>query len=664
MQHFGGNDRMRDWPAPQLTLTRFVGRSEEVDGVAHLLDSSHLVTVVGPPGVGKTRLAVEVARRSAGRFAGGLVPVALAAVPAAEDLAGALAGALAVRQRREADLTDSLVQAVRTADVLLLLDSCEHLAAPVGELVGRMLAGSPGLRVLATSRVPLGLPGERLHRLRPLGPAAAAELFLDRAALVTELAPDASTYALVDRLCSHLDGLPLAIELAARQARVLALPDLLDRLDTEVATAQIPHASSPEHRTLAATIAWSRGRLSPAQVDVLDDLSVFVDSFDLAAATAVVGDHSHLVQDLAALVDHSLLLAETGSSGELDYRLLEPVRQHAADHLERSGRSVRLRRAHALHTLAAATRAARGLMSVGGQYWYERLRQLEGNVLAAASWARGERSDLALRLVTCLAGYWEHRGQTNAAAARIGALLAVGIPAPGARAEALLALCQLGYRQGRYTEAVGHAEEAADLMTTLGSCDGTARALRALGQAAAAAGAPDRAVRCCERSLEIFRDLGDRQAQAWSLTVLAYAHFNADDLEAGAAAGTAALRLLESTDPAPAVSRRTHVGLSYVAFRRGDLAAHRRHLSATVADLRLLGAVDGEAEWMWSGLALAHSEGRMRAVLRLAGAARDLGQQGASIPRSPARSSPQRSRTPRTASGRPPRRSCAAPVPR
>lgn len=620
------------WPTPQFSLTRFVGRVSELDGVTRLLHGSHLVTLVGAPGAGKSRLAIEVARRVEPAFASGLVAVGLSAVSDSAEVAGEVAGALGLATDRGATITAAVVDALQDAELLLLLDNCEHVRGQVADLVTRIVAACPGVRVLATSRVLLSAPGEQLYRVQPLAADLAAELFIDRAALVTNLVLEGGTPAVIDQICERLDGLPLAIELAARQARALSLPELLTRLDTELARGESPVPADREQRTLTATIGWSFGQLSHSQAALFENLSVFVGTFDLPAVTALAEDDADPVTDLATLVDHSLVLTEPAESGELRYRLLEPIRQYAAIRLAETGRGELVRAAHAQHFLEVATSASRGLMGVGGHKRYAQLRNIETNVLTAVTWARSQNRDLALQLVTCLAGYWEHRGHINAARERIEALLYHGTLSPRTRAEALLGLAQLGYRQGRYDEAIAHAEAVVDLMRSLGDDDGEGRGLRSLGQVTATIGHAARAVECCERSIEIFRARGDRQAEAWSYTVLGYAHFTIGEIERGESAGAAALRLLESAEPAPAISRRTRVGLSYAAARRGDLAAHRKHLADTIADLRLLGATDGDAEWLWSAVSLAHNEGRMRSVLRLAGAARTLALQGIALP--------------------------------
>ena len=632
MQHSGVSDRSRDWPAPQFTLTSFVGREVEVDGVAHLLHEARLVTVVGPPGAGKTRLAVEVARHIALSADRDVVPVPLATASDSADLVSEIAMALDVPTDRDTTLTAAVLEVLRDAAVLLVLDNCEHVREQAAALVRRIITTCPQVRVLATSRVPLAVPGEQLHRIGPLDRSAAAQLFIDRARLVTSLVLESGTRSVVDQICERLDGLPLAIELAARQARTLSLPDLLVRLDTELAQAEIPAPTGPEHRTLTATLNWSCRRLAPAQAELLENLSVLVGAFDLRATSAVAGHRSDLVADLAILVDHSLLLAEPADGGELRYRLLEPIRQHAAVRLAGTPRAEHVRAAHARHFLEVARSASRGLMGIAGDREYRRLQRVEGNVLAAVAWARGRHSDLALQLVTCLAGYWEHRGHMNAARDRIKPLLGAAELSPRTQAEAWLALTQLGYRQGRYREAIAQAAGAVEVMRALGDHEGHARGLRALAQVAAAAGDSRRAIACCRESIALFAELGDRQAEAWSYTVLAYTHFTVDEIDEGVEADLAALRLLASAEPAPAIARRTRVGLSYSAARRGDLAGHRKYLAGAIADLQLLGAADGDSEWLWSGVSLAHSEGRMPAVLRLAGAARALARHGTAVP--------------------------------
>lgn len=263
------------WPGARFGLTHFIGREAETADVVQLLRDSRLVTLVGAPGAGKTRLAAEAAPMAARSFRDGLRPVALATVADADDAAAEIAVALGVRDEGDSGLESSLVEALRTAEVLVLLDSCEHVVHRLDGLVGRILDQAPRVRVLATSRVPLGIPGERIRRVPPLSRTASIELFTDRAGLVTDLVLDETGQEYVDQICQNLDGLPLAIELAARQTRALSLRDLLARLGTELPELAIAGSPAPAQRTLAATIAWSCRLLSAEQNQLFERLSVF-----------------------------------------------------------------------------------------------------------------------------------------------------------------------------------------------------------------------------------------------------------------------------------------------------------------------------------------------------------------------------------------------------
>ncbi|MFD6176006.1 MULTISPECIES: ATP-binding protein [unclassified Isoptericola] len=620
------------WPGMRDDLTRFVGRAAEITDTVQLLREHRLVTMVGAPGAGKTRLALQVARAAGGAFRDGVRTIGLAAVTGPDDLAPAVAAALGVGDDGDAAVEDALVDALGPAELLLLLDNGEHVAGRLAGLIGRVLVAAPRVRVLVTSRVPLAVPGERLSQVPPLSPGEAAELFTDRAALVTDLVLDDDGQDHVRRICERLDGLPLAIELVARRARALSLPDLLHELDGGLAAPRAENARGRPLGTMTATVAWSLRLLTPPQAALFEELSVLVGDFDAAAAQAVAGSIGPSLDDLAALVDHSLVRALPSAAGGLRYRVLEPLRQHGAALLAARGDADVVRRRHAEHFLALARRADRALMREDGHLWYPELARAERNVLAAVGWARELPTDLALQLVTPLVGFWDHRGSVNEGRARVDDLLHRGAPSPRTRAEALLALAHLGYRQGRYAEALGHAREVVDLMRGLDDDDGVARGLRALAMAAAGAEDAPLAVRAGEESVALFRALGDRQAEAWSDTVLGLARFVAGDVDGGAEADADALRVLESCGPVPAVSRRTHMGLTYAADRRHDVAGHRRHLAATIADLRLMGALDGDTEWMWSAATLAQREGRPAATLRVAGAARARGRHGSLLP--------------------------------
>ena len=283
-------------------LTSFVGRAVEVDEVAGLLGEYRLVTVTGPGGVGKTRLAGEVARRVAGRFADGVWLVELAAVREPALVPAAVAVALGLRQPPGMSIVESLATVLARQQLLLVLDNCEHVAEAAAELCGALLPAADDVRILATSREPVGIAGEARYRLPPLtlpglaGPAGAAgseavALFADRARQADpHFDLSGETGPVVARLVARLDGMPLAIELAAARVESLGVAQLLDRLDDRFALlASGDRLAAARHRSLAATVEWSYQLLSEHQRRVFRQLAVFPGPFTLDAAEAVAG---------------------------------------------------------------------------------------------------------------------------------------------------------------------------------------------------------------------------------------------------------------------------------------------------------------------------------------------------------------------------------------
>ena len=330
--------------------TSFVGRDDDLARVESLLEASHLVTLIGVGGVGKTRLALQVASEVADRFAEGSWFVDLAAVPDDESVPLALATALGMPRSTGGVLAETVVQYIGAKSLLLVLDNCEHVVDAVGELAERLVHGCPNARLLATSREALAVNGERLWPVRPLGlPAddrdavtsAPVQLFLDR---VRALRPDfqldqPGTEAVVD-ICRRLDGLPLAIELAAARARSLTPKDIAQRLDQRFSLLSGgKRRGVARHETLRAAVDWSYELLDDEERTVLTLVSVFAGGFTLEAAEAVADEatRSDLVVDtLDKLVDKSLLTVD-GGRVTTRYRLLETIRQYALEKLEAAG---------------------------------------------------------------------------------------------------------------------------------------------------------------------------------------------------------------------------------------------------------------------------------------------------------------------------------------
>ncbi|MUN35796.1 BTAD domain-containing putative transcriptional regulator [Actinomadura litoris] len=415
--------------APPAQLTSFVGRGAEMTGVGRLLSANRLVTLHGPGGVGKTRLAVEVAAQTSSAV-GEVCFVELAPLRDPAGLPRALLGALGLREgglRRDGpregggDAAERLAAALSGRALLLVLDNCEHLVAGVAALAARLLAASPDLRVLATSREPLGITGEHLWPVRPLDGDAAVRLFTERAEAVRPgVAGDPGT---IRRICAALDDLPLAIELAAARTRTLDLADLASRLDDRLAgRLGVPtrgaRTADERHRTLRSVVAWSWDLLTADERRAASRFTVFAGGASAASARRLCGDAA-----LESLTDRSLLEFAGGR-----YRMLETIRAYGAERLDPADG---IGREHACHYLALAEDADPHLRRAEQLEWLPVLAADHDNLLAALHWAAGTgETRLALRLCAALSHYLWIRGLSASAASDAATVLAELGPHP------------------------------------------------------------------------------------------------------------------------------------------------------------------------------------------------------------------------------------------
>lgn len=433
-------------PAP---LTALIGRERESDEVGGLLEGHRLVTLTGPGGVGKTRLAFHVA----GRAGAGVRLADLA--PVTPDLVGdVVARALGVVPEPGRSPAEVLADAAAGLDGLLLVDNCEHVVAAAADVVAALLRAGGPLRVLATSREPLGVPGEVTYQLRtldvpPAGAAttadiaqpAAVRLFVDRAAaavpgftLTDGVAPA------VAALCQRVDGLPLAIELAASRLRTFGPAELVEHLDRRFDLLSAgARTTGPRHRTLRGAIDWSYELLDGDERALFDRLGVFPADFDFDAVRAVHDtDREAVLTVLPRLVDKSLVTVAGGDTRR--YRLLESIRAYAAERLAAGGGEPDARARHAAHYLAFAGRAADGLRQAGQRAWFQLAAAEQPNVRAALAYTvdTGD-TDAAWRCVAALERFWDLAGQRREAHEWIRRILALGDPAPSPDAVAGLA---------------------------------------------------------------------------------------------------------------------------------------------------------------------------------------------------------------------------------
>ncbi|MFI0483386.1 BTAD domain-containing putative transcriptional regulator [Actinomadura sp. 9N215] len=404
-------------------LTSFVGREEELRRVGKMLADGRLVTLLGPGGAGKTRLAVE----AAGREGGDVCFVDLAPV-GPDEVAKALLGALGLRegamrpvQGEQPDAAERLVTALHGRRTLLVLDNCEHVVEPVAKLAHRLLSACPELRVLATSREALGITGEALRPLPPLelppgGTRAdeaaaypAVRLFLDRAEAVRPgFALDDGNADVVVGICRALDGLPLAIELAAARLRSLPVGEVATRLDDRFRLlSRGDRSAPPRHRTLRAVVEWSWALLDEAEQTLARRLTVFAGGFTLEAAVGVcaLADADELVAELA---DKSLLHGDGAR-----YRMLDTVRAFCAERLAEAGEADRYERAHAEYFLGLARRADPHLRGAEQLDWLGLLAAEHGNLHAALRWSVRRDRELGLGLTASLTWYWWLRGRVE-----------------------------------------------------------------------------------------------------------------------------------------------------------------------------------------------------------------------------------------------------------
>ncbi|WP_083983598.1 BTAD domain-containing putative transcriptional regulator [Actinomadura hibisca] len=649
-------------------LGELVGRADAIAETRVLLRDHRLVTLTGPGGVGKTRLALETAARSVAAFPDGVWLVELAG--SAAEPAEVIAATLGVRDEAgplECP-AERLGGALGDRRLLLVLDNCEHLIEEVAELAERLLSAAPGLRVLATSREPLDIPGERVEPVRPLHlPGAdiapetlrtfsAVELFVTRAAASSPgfaLTPE--TAAPVAAICRRLDGLPLALELAATRVRSLGVHELAARLDDRFTVLKAGKRGGPaRQRTLRAVIDWSWELLSPAERTVLRRLAVHADGCTLEAAERVSGADLDV---LPHLVDRSLVVHANGR-----YRLLESVAAYCQERLDEAGEQQELRERHARYYSDLAERAASKLRGPEQSVWLARLDQEYANLRLAL-----ETTADPLRLVNALAWYWYLRGRLTEARRALAKALEAS---SGPRAEAMAWHTGMVCAQGEgvseeaieeilaafdeplpraraqwfltnlrwyYGDLEKHNERARETLETFrshGDRWGEAAALVLLAKLAIVDGDLDALRASGERSLALFTELGDAWGRQEASDALSRWAEIVGDLELAARlrrdelrvaeelqmwtevsvklTGLGRLALLEGDlDRAEDLHRRAHTmarrhssrtaeefaatGLALVARRRGDLDAAEEYLRPWLEWLRSIGGTAGIA---------------------------------------------------------------------
>jgi predicted ATPase/class 3 adenylate cyclase len=574
-------------------LTSFIGREAELDALKELLGANRLVTLTGPAGTGKTSLAIELARREAGRFADGVWFTSLEAIGDPGLVPGALAETVGLVESGGAPAAERLQDFLVERRTLLVADNFEHVL-PAAALIADLLVAAPGLTVLATSRAPLRLAAEQEFPVPPLtvpavaprgdriggdgvgtdatvGEAAsdAIRLFLDRAARVRPgYRPSPDDLSAIAEICRRLDGLPLGIELAASRLSLLPAPELARLLRARLDLPGTERRDVPERqRTLQAAIAWSDGLLDPAERRLLGRLSVFAGGWRLPEAEAVCGPAPELgvdvIDGLSTLVEHSLVEAVPGPEGAR-FRLLTTVRMFAAERLQESGEAAQVRRRHAAAYLAMAEDAAAQLPRRGQRRVLDRLTADHDNLRAAVDWSiEAGEPEVALRWGPALWRFWQIRAHLEEGEQVMSRILAMpGADAPTAR---------------------------------------RARALEALGGVHWWRVNLEEADRCYADMLEIAREVGDPKLTADALFNLAHTDASLRGLDSAAQLKAEALRLYDSIGDAGSIARLRWTDASLVV--RHDAEVGRRQLDSLLPILTAngddfyLGMTHGSLAW-------------------------------------------------------------------
>ncbi|HEU0297116.1 MAG TPA: adenylate/guanylate cyclase domain-containing protein [Anaerolineales bacterium] len=577
-------------------LTPFIGRAREMEEARKLLPFTRMLTFIGPGGTGKTRLSLQVAMEQFENFKDGVWLVELAPLTDPAYIISTIASIFKLREVQGVSLNDVLMDYLRGKHLLLILDNCEHLVEACAELSERLLYACPNLKIIASSREALGIAGETVYRVPSLSlppeesPAnsllefESVQLFVERAARAQSHfhLTEHNAFA-VAQICSRLDGIPLAIELAAARVKLFTPEQIAERLDDRFKLLTGGSRTAlPRQQTLRALIDWSYQSLNETEQRAFCQLAVFSGGWTFEAAESVLGEEEAL-DGLQGLVNKSLINVEE-QDGKSRYRFLETIRQYAMDKLVEAGDSASARNRHLDYFMDYAASAEEKLAGAERLSGLHVLELEHDNFRSALRWSLDNKPEYALKMVASLAGFWlargymrEGRSWCQAALDHAATLRHDGGNFDGLRARAFHALALLSINQGEHHAGKAAAQAAITLVRQTGDSLWLARSLIVFGIASAFSGEIEKAFDAFHESESICRQMGNKEELAWVLVSLAYIMFEVQG-EAAAQKISAYLEeaLALSNESGYPYAYRSNELLARLAYSRGDLAEARR----------------------------------------------------------------------------------------
>ncbi|HEY1421354.1 MAG TPA: tetratricopeptide repeat protein, partial [Candidatus Dormibacteraeota bacterium] len=625
-------------------LSSFVGRETQLAELRRLIRRSRLITLTGPGGAGKTRLALRLAQDVLERNPGGVWLVELASIGDAGLVEQTVAATCGAREERHRSINEAIVERLGAGKTLLILDSCEHLVDACAALAGTLLRSCPGMTLIVTSREPLGVEGELTWRTPSLSlpqpkdagrpelilQSEAVRLFVERAKLSRPgFALDGTVSEAVAQICARLEGMPLAIELAAGLERVMTPQEILARLRDSFRLLTGGSKTS-RHQTLRQAVEWSYGLLSPDEKDLLARLAIFAGGFDLAAAEAAgarrPADRETVLPILSRLVDKSLVAAEQGASNQTRYRILETIREYALERLPPDKRR-KVRGLHAKYFTRWCIGASAGLFSGEQESLLRVLDEEQPNIRLALDWSLAEQPEDAARLAAAMGVYWLMRYRAAEGVDWCNRALAVEGAGAEARAFALLARARLNWRHGDYTLAEQDAELCDEMCRRLGMDHELTGTLTMLGLLSSGRENWDGAVRYHREALEIARRIREPVRVAVSLNNLALVDSALGNHQSAISKLEEALEIDRGTGDRYNTAL-TLDSLGRVCLKLGDRAGARRNYLRALAISTEFDSIGNTATCLEGLAMLALAEGDPARAVKLMGSAGGLRKDG------------------------------------